>query len=237
MKKNEKRCCTTKIWVVAILLAISLLINCWLIYEKTKGPEPDMMSVPSNAVSSYSCDVRQGFNFEKDSQVLVGFINYLKIGNKELNSDFSVTDPEDVSKMIKVAGVLSGAHWQGGYADPILLSAQVSTNNKNNIATLLHKSMSNTEVEFEFTVYDYDPKVKAYYKAFHTNSQKLKGLIKKSAGELALNIEMDKSMEVVSPENYAFTIGIMPKEIDMEIHLAYSASDKLVKKFGVEVAK
>lgn len=199
------------------------------------------------ADSSYFCSVRQGFNFEKDSQILVGYLVYLKIGDRELNRDLNVTDPENIKKTIKVVGVMSGIYWKGGYADPIRFSSQVSTDNKNTLAPLIHKLRSNTEVEFVFVVYDYDNKAKKYYRCFHTDTDVykkeldnvLEGLIQKSGGEgeLAMNIAMDKSEEIVSPKNYTFNLGVMPQDINMEIHLAVSVSDKFVKKWGVEVAK
>jgi hypothetical protein len=189
------------------------------------------------AESSYTCSVSQGFNFEKDSQAQVGHINYLKIGDTALNSDLSVTDPADVKKTVKVFGVVSSIYWKGGYANPVQFSAQVSVDNKNKLATLQHKTLSNTEVEIQFTVYDYDHKVKKYFKCFHSNSIKLKGLVLKSGGELAMNIDMDQSSEVPSPKNHAFSLGVMPQDLAQEIHLAFAESNKLVKKWGVAVAK
>ena len=102
---------------------------------------------------------------------------------------------------------------------------------------MTHKSLANTEVLFDFNIYDYDPKEKRYYKCFHTNDTKLKGLVLKSGGELAMSIDMDQSMEVVSPKNFSFSLGVMPQDLDMAIHLAVSVSDKFAKKWGVEVAK
>ena len=188
------------------------------------------------AESTYSTSLRQGFNFEKDSQELVGHITSLKIGDKEFKSDFSVTDPEDVTKAVKVFGVMTQIYWAGGYADPVELACNISTDNKNVVATLLHKSMSNTEVELGFTVYDYDPQQKKYFKCFHTNDVKLKCLVYKRGGELAMNLDMDQGMEVVSPKNYAFHLGAMPQDENQEIHLAVSVSDKFVKQFGIEVS-
>lgn len=187
------------------------------------------------AESSYSCSVSQGFNFQKDEQILIGHINSLKIGETELKSDLNVTDPEDVNKTIKVFGVASNIFWNGGYADPVEFNCQVSTNNKNLLTTLQHKSMSNTEVELVFTIYDYDPKDKKYFKCFHSNDTKLKGLVQKSGGQLAMNIDMDQSMEVVSPKNYNFSLGVMPQDQEMAIHLAVSVTDKFAKKWGVAV--
>lgn len=184
---------------------------------------------------SYSCSVSQGFNFQKDEQPLVGHINSLKIGDQDLKSDFQVTDPLDVSKLLPVFGVISSIYWGGGYSDPVQFGCQVSTPNKNLLATLQHKTLSNTEVAFSFTIYDYDPTAKKYYKCFHTADAKLNGLIYKSGGSLAMNMCTDQSMEVPSPKNYAFSLGIMPQDKDMAIQLAISNTDKFAKKWGVEV--
>lgn len=209
--------------IMVLLLTISLL--------------PVFNAPLFGAQSSYSCSVQQGFNFAKDEQVIVGHITYLKIGDKELVADISVTDPENVQVKRKVSGVLSGVHWNGGYADPVQFALQISTDNKNKIATLQHKSLSNTQVEVEFNVYDYDPKAKKYFKAFHSNNVRLKGLIQKSGGELALRVNVDQNMEVVSPKNYTLTLGVMPQDISQQIHLAVSTSNKFVKQWGIAVGK
>jgi hypothetical protein len=188
------------------------------------------------AESSYSCSVSQGFNFQKDQQILVGHIVSCKVGNDQFDADLNVADPEDSSKTVKAFGVVSSIYWNGGYAEPVQFSCQVSNANKVKIATLTHKSLANTEVLFKFNIYDYDPKEKKYYKCFHANDTELKGLVLKSGGELAMAIDMDQSMEVVSPKNFAFSLGVMPQDLNMEIHLATSLSDKFVKKWGVEVA-
>ena len=187
------------------------------------------------AESSYSCDVSQGFNFQRDAQDTIGFIKVLKIGDTELKADFTLTNPEDVAATIKAVGVLSNIYWEGGYADPIQFSGMVSVDNKNAATLLTHKSLSNTEVELEFVVYKYDEKAKKYFRAFHCNDVKLTCLVQKSGRELNLSIDNDQSMEVMSPKNFQLTMGAMPQDVAMEIHLAVSKSDKFVEQFGVEV--
>ncbi len=185
---------------------------------------------------NFSTSVSQGFNFQKDEQELVGHIVSCKIGDTELEADLNVSDPADPTKLVKVFGVMSGIYWNGGYADALQFSCQVSNSNKVKLATLTHTSLSNTEVTFKFNIYDFDPKEKKYYMAFHANDTDLKGLVEKSGGSLSMNIEMDQSMEVVSPKNFCFNLGVMPQDVDQQVHLAVSMSDKFVKKWGVEVA-
>jgi hypothetical protein len=186
---------------------------------------------------NYSCDVSQGFNFQKDQQTPVGHINKLKVAGKELAADMAVTNAENVTgDKVKVVGVVSGIFWLGGYADPIEFSCQVSNPNKKTLALLAHQEMANTAVEFVFTIYDYDPDEKKYYKCFHSNDVVLKGLVLKSGGALSIHIDMDQSEEVMSPKNFTMNLGIMPEDLEQETHMAMSVSDKLVKRWGVTVS-
>jgi hypothetical protein len=186
---------------------------------------------------SYSCDVSQAFNFQKDAQSMVGHINKLKVSTKDLAVDLEVTDPEDVAgDKVKVVGVVSSMYWAGGFADPIQFGCQVSNANKKTLQVLSHSEMSDTTVQFSFTIYDYDPDEKKYYQAFHTKDEVLKGLVEKSGGQLSIEIDSQQSEEVVSPKNFAFSLGVMPEDIKQPTHMAMSVSDKLVKEWGVTVA-
>jgi hypothetical protein len=189
------------------------------------------------AETSFSCDVSQGFNFKKDAQDIVGHISKLKIGEKDMDVDLAMTNPEDLAgDKIKVVGVVSDIYWNGGFAEPIQFSCQVSNANKKTLAILTNSEMSNTTVEFAFEVYDYDPEEKKYFKAFHTDGAAIKGLVQKSGGSLSIAISTDQSMEVMSPNNFTLSLGVMPEDTEQETHLAFSVSDKLVKRWGVTVA-
>ena len=185
---------------------------------------------------SFSCSVSQGFNFLKDSQDRVGHINSLKIAGQDMVSDISVDDPENAGgDSLKAFGVVSSIYWEGGYADAVQFTCQVSTENKKALATLVHTTMTNTEVEMEFTIYDYDPEQKQYYKCLHCEGTPLLCLIQKSGGELSMAIDNEEAMEVVSPKNFTFSLGCMPQDQEQQIHVAVSVSDKFVKQFGVTV--
>lgn len=189
------------------------------------------------AANDYSCNVSQGFNFQKDEQTIVGHINSIKVGETDMAVDLAVTDPENLAgDKVKVVGVVSMLNWNGGYADPIQFSCQVSNANKNSLTVKTHQDLSNTAIVFQFTIYDYDPDQKKYYKAFHSNGTDLNGLVYKSGGDLSISIDGDQSQEVVSPKNFTFDLGVMPEDTEQEIHMAVSVSDKLVKKWGVTVS-
>ena len=189
------------------------------------------------AETSFSCDVSQGFNFKKDAQDIVGHISKLKIGDKDMEVDLGVTNPEDLAgDKIKVVGVASDIYWEGGFAEPIQFTCQVSNANKKTLAILTNTEMSNTTVEFAFEIYDYDPDEKKYYKAFHTDGKAIKGLVQKSGGSLSIAISTDQSTEVMSPNNFTLSLGVMPEDTEQETHLAFSVSAKVVKRWGVTVA-
>lgn len=188
------------------------------------------------AVLSYNCDVSQGFNFSNDVQTRVGHIISCSIGDEDLESDMKVQDPENSGEKVSVFGVVSAIYWNGGYADPIQFSCQVSNPNKVKLAQLMHAStLGNTGVKFKFNIYDYDPDAKVYYKCFHTDDNDLDGLIQKTGGQLSIAIDTDQNMEVVSPKNFTFSLGVMPEDKEQDVTHAYSSDSPVTIQWGVEV--
>lgn len=190
------------------------------------------------ASTSFNCSVGQGFNFEKDSQTVIGHLTALKVGTTEFGKDLEVLDPTGIKDKtkVKVVGVMSGIFWNGGHADPISFNCQVSTKNKQQAVILQHSELSDTTVEYSYVIYDYDPIAKVYYKAFHTETTALNGLVAKSGGELNFGIDMDESREVVSPKNFSLYLGVMPQEKLQTVHYAVSNEGKFTKAWGVTVA-
>jgi len=215
-----------------VVLAGVLLVTAW-----TPGPAHNSFHTSSapRAGVALTASVSQGFNFQKDAKTIVGHINFLKVGDTEMDSDLDVTDPMNVPKKVKVFGVASNISWNGGYADPISFSAQVSVPNMSKLATLQHKSMANTEVMVQFTFYAYDPATKKYFMTFHTKAAKLSGLVLKRGGELAMNIATAQSYEVVSPKNHTFTLGVMPQPQAMQLYVATSPTSMTIRPWGVAV--
>ncbi|MGZ4953775.1 MAG: hypothetical protein ACXV8Q_01570 [Methylobacter sp.] len=195
------------------------------------------------ASSQYSCSVRQGFNFEKDQQVLVGHLVTMTVGGQTLEADMGLTIPtatfssgDAVTESTSVVGVISDISWQGGYADPLYFSVHVSTENQKLIAIKTHTNLLDNDVVFQFNIYAYDPVAKVYYLAFHSNETDMNGLILKQGGDLALSVSPDPSSIVKSPLNYEMYIGIMPQETAQVLNFAVSNTDKFVKTWGVAVS-
>lgn len=215
-----------------IVLALALM----LFFAGCSAPQTETPLLASTQYS-FSCSVIQGFNFDQESQELVGFINYLKIGDTELPQDFIVTDPVNIQHKINVFGVISGIFWRGEYSDPVIFTAQVSNPSKNTLSTMLHKTIISRNVEFSFTVYEYDPVDKTYFEVLHSNSIILKGEILQQNAELALNVFTDQSNEVVSPKNYTLNMAVEPQDVTQQIYLAISNDDKSVKPWGVKAGQ
>src|SRR5690349_10977031 len=131
-----------------------------------------------------SCDVYQGFNFRKDKVSTVGFLTALTIGTVELKADITAKDPQDPSKDLAVVSVLSSVSWAVGVTDGVYLSGQLSTANRQAVQQLLYTDLSNVLVEKVFTVYEYDPVAKKYYKGLHSEGTTLKGLLEKTGGDV-----------------------------------------------------
>jgi len=189
------------------------------------------------AEKSYNCDLAQGFNFKKDLQTTVGHIYALKIGETKLAADFTnIVDPEDVSKTVKVVGIISGISWNIGQAEPVSIAFNVSNANKVSLKDLTENKLSKTNVEIEFKIFEFDQAdgQKKYYPAFHTNGASVKALLKKSGGDLELAIQGDQDFTVQQPSNYCAYMAITPEAMDQTLHTANSVTAKAATVWGVK---
>jgi|GEM_PF-1137068 len=190
-----------------------------------------------------SLNQAQGFNFQRDVQDPVGYLNSLKIGTQEIKADMKLRTPDTLDKgrseLGTFLGVLAKINWGGGISDPFELTCHISTYNKQKISTLLHRNLQNISVEFSFIVYDYDPIAKKYFPGFRNITVPLKGFLFKEGGkDLQIKIE-GKGTEVSSPENWALSLKIVPQAIEQEVKYAVAAKDAakgketaIVKKWG-----
>ena len=184
----------------------------------------------------FSGSIEDGFNFHKDSQETIGHLLELKVGEKKFTADLEVLDPTDIAneKLVKVVGVISGIDWAGGFTQPVGLHCQVGDDNAKDAAIQTHKDLTNTDVEFKFVVYQYDPYDKKYYTCFHSGEDTLKGLVEKNGGALSYEVEITQPSPMVqSPINYGLYLSIVPQEIAQKLYMAVGEKHKLVKKWGV----
>jgi hypothetical protein len=182
-----------------------------------------------------SLDVYQGFNFKKDKQAPVGYITKLKVGDVELKADQeSIKDPEQPDKALanKVVGVLNHYLWETGITDAMYFSAQISTTNKQTVSAALLGTWSNVEVSFTYTIYEYDPAQKKYFKSNYIDKE-LKGILEKNGEDLNLTVADDPSHEVQSPKNFTLQVGIKPATLEQTVNMATGSGKNLVKQWGV----
>lgn len=165
--------------------------------------------IQAAAVDFSTLDVAQGFNFNAGVQTPVGYITSLTIGGTAVNADMLLRDPNQ--QRIPVVGVLKSINWGGGTSDAISYEVQISTYNKQQIASLLQPGLSDTSVQFNFMVYDYDPIAQAYFYSFGpSSSQPVKGFIARDGTSRLLISLGPKGSEVLSPENWGLQITAMP---------------------------
>jgi hypothetical protein len=142
------------------------------------------------------CDPYQGYNFKKDKQTPCGYITSLTIGGTALAVDTTCKDPTNPTSDIKVVAVCSDVLWELGVTDAVYFTGQVSVGNRQAVMQLLFNTFMNTEVIYQFTVYDYDPAAKVYFKAFHCNATNMKGLLEKR-GDQALTVCSSSTKNVI----------------------------------------
>ncbi|QRO01024.1 hypothetical protein JRI60_19300 [Archangium violaceum] len=181
---------------------------------------------------SRSLDVYQGFNFKKDKQSNVGVILTMKIAGKEIKADLeTIKNPEKPTEDLKAVAVLNHYLWDTGATDSMYFSGQISTANRQLLAMLVLSDMTSIEVEFNYTIYQYDPLEKKYFKS-NFPSKALMGLVEKSGDELKLMVADDPDDEVASPQNFTFQIGIKPQPQEQQLTLASAPQMKVEKKWG-----
>jgi hypothetical protein len=193
------------------------------------------------AIEFDSLSLEQGFNYQKDVQKPIGFITSLKIAGMTvpvLPADLSL---KDAAGPVKAVGVLESVTWAGGQGDAIQLKAAVSTKNKQTLEAALHQSMSNTAVEVQFALYNYDPIKKQWYTAFQSGANGtnavVKGLIQKENKDLKLTIGKEPQAAVKSPQNWEMVLAIMPQSLAQPTTFCTGSGACVAKQWGVAVAK
>jgi hypothetical protein len=181
------------------------------------------------------CDVYQGYNYKKDKQTTVGFLTALTISGVAVTADTTCKDPLTPTADLKVVAVLSDVLWELGVTDGLYFTAQLSIYNRQNIMALVVNTLTNVEVVYQFTVYEYDPVAKVYYKCFHCNDTDMNGVLEKKGEDLNLTVAEDPSGEVQSPENYTMNIGIKPQPTAQTLTVATSSTKNVVKSWGLTV--
>ncbi len=183
---------------------------------------------------SHTCSVSQGFDFQEGSPGTVGYVTAMEIGIDHLDADWDVTNPGDpTGEPLGVFGVVTDIYWGGEFPDPISIGARVSASNKNTIRDMLDAGDVDRNVNFAFTIFDYDTSKGKHYECFSTASSVLTGLIAGPGGAPRLTVDSDWAIDVPVPKNYQFTIKILPDEvIEQTLEVALSVSDRSARPWG-----
>lgn len=178
------------------------------------------------------CTVVNAFNFKRDVQDRIGHITALTIGESALSADITLKQPTDDAD-VSVVGVFSHLHWDGGKAEPMQITCNISVTNKNSIAAMLHTTMQSVTIQWTFNIFEYDREAKVYFRCFHSNDASISGLIQTQGAERVIYLADEPNSEVQKPENYQLTFGIVPEDQQQDIHIAVSNTQNFVKPWGI----
>ncbi len=179
--------------------------------------------------------VYQGFNFKKDKQDRVGFVTSLKLGTLTLKVDLTTAkDPTNPANALASVLILDNFSWGTGVTDSLQFSGRISRVNKIKIEEALLGSFTNTEVEIDYAIFEYDALAKSYFKSCYPNAV-CKGLIEKHGDELALSVEGDPADEIQSPINFVFNLSVTPNEEEQSINISVKKNSPITKSWGLTV--
>ncbi len=195
----------------------------------------------------YTCDANHAINFARDVHKVFGHLQVFKIGTDvTLATDLNVMEPKEQSSQT-VAGLLTELSWGGGPEDSLTINALISSSNRQKVLQVVHKAVSNVKIKFQFVVYDYDPDVKKWFRAFNTQGIDITGYLEQSemgttrvgsSGSQAspkIKIELSVATDptVAAPPLFTMTAKIRPSETVEDIHFLTNYQQKIVKKWGV----
>jgi hypothetical protein len=182
------------------------------------------------------CDIYQGYNFKKDKQTVVGFLTSLTVGGTAIAADTTCKDPTNPTSDLNVVAVCSDVLWELGVTDALYFTGQVSVYNRQTIMNMIINTLTNIEVVYQFTVYEYDPVAKVYFKTFHCNDTAMNGVLEKKGDDLNLTVADQPSTEVQSPGNYTMNIGVKPQPTAQSLTVCSSSTKNVVKSWGLTVS-
>lgn len=184
-------------------------------------------------IKNMACDVMNAFKFNDASQTIVGHILELEFSTSgvALKADISVTDPENPSSKVKVVGVISNIHWEGGATDNLDIEGRLSyEENQGLFQQGLSAKDGGTDIKIKFVIYKYDPKTKKYFKCFHSDNALECVITMGSETDVGQEIAMD----IKEPKNVPFHITLSPKSgAEQMLSLAFSTENKITRDFGI----
>jgi hypothetical protein len=172
-----------------------------------------VMVAPASAATTFtqSLDVNQGLAFQPTRPSSFGVVTALTIGSLTLTPDLVSTDPtQSPVAPLNAVGILSSDAWAGSAGNPLELSFQMSSTNRQALLAYLQQPLPNTTVNFSFRSYSYDPLNKRWFQSFSpTNDASLDGSIVRSANQLQLFVGAQPSGGAGLPTTYTVQVQMV----------------------------
>lgn len=206
----------------ALLVAVVLLCTAGAATALVNEDRESLVLQPANTHAALRADITasynvalqaaRGFNFKPEAKTSVGFVTALTVDGKAARSDLVVRDPTSPSAgTLSVVAVLSHVTWDHN-ANPMYLSGFVSNANRAEM-TFLEKTLKpGVDVDFNIRIFNYNAATKAYAESFAAEGGKtLQGTLDGVGSDPNYTVGDSPSTEVLSPQNFPFNIGIVPK--------------------------
>lgn len=188
-------------------------------------------------IQDFNCDVVQEINWVKGHNTIVGYVNALTIAGTALAVNMTgLWDPIAATNSLQMVAVMDYCGWQGGATEPVRMSFLVDNANQVTILNLLSAGLSDTAVQIQFAVYNFDQQASpaVFYPTFWTHGSHLSGVVAKEGNLLALNVERERDPRVISPFLYRCDLAVAPTPGQAQtLYLANSSTAKYFSVFGV----
>ncbi len=183
------------------------------------------------------CHAKATSNFVLGNKKEVGHLLGMTFTNcgKDLAKDMEFADPESPESLVEVVGVFDRIYWKGGPAEPIEFNVRVSETNKSTIQEALSSLTGGAEIEISWVIYLYDGAEKKYYKHFHDDNKKIKCVFTRDS-EVEFGPELETDIESLPNFKVYFSLTGSSAGGKQEVSLAYTAKNKMQRRFGIAQA-
>jgi hypothetical protein len=171
------------------------------------------------------CDLRNVFC---SNDARMGYFLRLSIGDKTLEADIPVRDPQEEKKINAIA-VIERIRWDGLAHSPIEVSGRLSAKNKALLQEAFASANGRVELEAEWIIYEYDYDARKYYRSFHTDKKMIKLTITENS---YVYISPEQDLMFKSPVIFSFEWSLTADNEcrDQKLSFAYSSSGKVLSR-------
>lgn len=185
---------------------------------------------------SFTMDAARAWAFKPDEHGIMGYIVSFAIGSTSLTADINnMVDPTTSPfTTLAVVGIMKSFDWTGAPEDAMTISFLVSSANRQSLLTLVHQDVSQNSATFCFNIYDYDYVKFTFFRALHTNSSTISGLVATDQQSQAVRLRITVEATAELRERvWPVSITINPGSTAQSIGVATGSTQKFVKPWGV----